>query len=407
MLYRFVLFLVAFSAITAQAQYKNDNVKYQTVFMEDLCAALKNNPGYLILDVRSKGEYNDTSSSVNYNIGHLKNATNIDIGELDKRLAELKDVKDKPVFIYCSHSQRSRRASTLLADSGFSKIFNINGGLTAFNLLKETGIPCSSVFYETNNQYKLISPLNLTDFLKKEKELFILDVRKDSVFNGVSSDEKLNAYGKLKNAVNIPFAALANSLQQVPKNKSILIVDDFGSEAPKAAQVLLNNGYTNIHVLFNGMDMWNSLPAAELPEKNKYWNTNAGYKMINADEFDELAKKNKDMLILDVRIAEEFNNLSKTTWRNRGNIKNAKNIPSGELASRLNEIGAYKDKPIIIYHFSSGTEAFASAKMLTEKGFTNVHVLVGGIWNLRWRAANIKDKAYLEKWVENVPAENL
>src|SRR5687768_5375522 len=140
-------------ALSARAQFKDDNVKYKTVFMEDLCETLKNNPDYLLLDVRSRGEFADTSSSGYLNIGHLKNAINIDINELGPRLKEIRDAVNKPVFIYCSHSQRSRRASTLLADSGFAKIFNINGGLTTFNLLKETGMPCSDLFYETQNQY--------------------------------------------------------------------------------------------------------------------------------------------------------------------------------------------------------------------------------------------------------------
>ena len=97
MLLRLSFLLLVFYSLKVEAQYKNDNVKYQTVYIEDLCAALKNNPGYLLLDVRSKGEYYDTSSSFNYNIGHLKNATNISISELQNRLNELKDADRKSV----------------------------------------------------------------------------------------------------------------------------------------------------------------------------------------------------------------------------------------------------------------------------------------------------------------------
>ena len=115
---------------TINAQYQFDNVKFKTVYIEDLCQTLKENPGFLLLDVRSTGEFHDTSTSINYNIGHLNNAINIDVRELPVRLKELYAYKNKPVFIYCSHSQRSRRASALLADSGFTKVYNINGGLT-------------------------------------------------------------------------------------------------------------------------------------------------------------------------------------------------------------------------------------------------------------------------------------
>src|ERR1044071_4450127 len=121
------LCLVAFAA---SAQYKNDNVKFKTVDPTDLCAFLQANPGYLILDVRSKGENCDTSSN-GLNIGRIKGAKNIDVGELGGRLNEISDYKESPVFVYCSHSQRSRRASAMLADSGFTHVYNINGGMTA------------------------------------------------------------------------------------------------------------------------------------------------------------------------------------------------------------------------------------------------------------------------------------
>ena len=69
------------------------------------------------------------------NIGRLKGAVNIDVDAVAGRLNELKPYKDKPVFIYCSHSQRSRRVSKLLSENGFQKIYNINGGMSLVNEL--------------------------------------------------------------------------------------------------------------------------------------------------------------------------------------------------------------------------------------------------------------------------------
>src|ERR1044071_9707287 len=104
MLSRLLLLILILVAINSNAQYKNDNTKFKTVFLEDLCKTLQNNNGYILLDVRSKGEFCDTSMATNLNIGHLKNAINIDVNELPNRLNELKEDKDKPIFVYCSHS---------------------------------------------------------------------------------------------------------------------------------------------------------------------------------------------------------------------------------------------------------------------------------------------------------------
>jgi rhodanese-related sulfurtransferase len=198
------------------AQFKYDNVSFKTVYINDLCDSLRKNPDRLILDVRSPGEFSDTSSSASLNIGHLKGAKNIDVSEVKNRLKELQAYKNKPIFVICSHSQRSRVCSKMLADSGFTNVINVNGAMTEFNLLKNTSIPCVNDLYETANQFKLLSPKEVAQLMVSKKDLFILDVRSDSAFRGISRDISVNAQGKLKGSVNIPFAQLQHRLIRFP-----------------------------------------------------------------------------------------------------------------------------------------------------------------------------------------------
>ena len=185
------------SCLLASAQYKNDNVLYKTVSIEDLCAQIKATPNAVLLDVRSKGEYEDTSTFTSLNIGRLKKTIHLDISDMPTRWRELTPYKDQPMYVMCSHSQRSRRVSKMLADSGFTNIINVNGGLTTYNLLPASQI-CKDQLYETHNSYKLVSPLELCNFLSSNKDVFILDVRSDSAYRGIALDEKQNAAGKLK-----------------------------------------------------------------------------------------------------------------------------------------------------------------------------------------------------------------
>ena len=62
----------------SQAQFKNDNVLYKTVDPFELCNALDQSPGYILLDVRSNPEYEDTTS-FNMDYGRFKNAININV----------------------------------------------------------------------------------------------------------------------------------------------------------------------------------------------------------------------------------------------------------------------------------------------------------------------------------------
>ncbi|RYE21039.1 MAG: rhodanese-like domain-containing protein, partial [Sphingobacteriaceae bacterium] len=74
---RLHLFLLLLCSVPAFAQYRYDNVSYRTVFPQDLCRELEKNPGYVLLDVRTAGEYADTSSYGALNIGHLDGAINV------------------------------------------------------------------------------------------------------------------------------------------------------------------------------------------------------------------------------------------------------------------------------------------------------------------------------------------
>jgi rhodanese-related sulfurtransferase len=239
---RYIIFILLLAATTVQAQFKSDNVKYTTVFPEDLCKTLQANPGYTILDVRSKGEYDDTSASGSLNIGHIKNALHIDIRQLPARWKELNAYKDKPLFIYCSHSQRSRRASRLLADSGFTKVFNINAGLTDF-YLDAAHIPtCTEYLVTQDIPYKIVAPAVMTKNIMNGTSYFLIDLRSDSIFNGTTLVESKKAQGRFQEAINIPFATLNDALSKIPKDKNIMLIDEFGNDSPKAARMMVENG---------------------------------------------------------------------------------------------------------------------------------------------------------------------
>ncbi|HEY2722435.1 MAG TPA: rhodanese-like domain-containing protein, partial [Chitinophagaceae bacterium] len=207
---RIILIACWLIANTASAQFKEDNVKYTTVFPQELCKTLMANQGYTLLDVRSQGEVDDSSSSEGLNIGHIKNSLHIDIRELPQRWKELLAYKDKPLFIYCSHSQRSRRASRLLADSGFTKVYNVNGGLTNFYNQGIESSPCSGLEIITSVPYKIVSPGEFASAVKQGKSYHIIDIRSDSAFKGISTNEEIKAEGRFNDAVNIPFGQLQN-----------------------------------------------------------------------------------------------------------------------------------------------------------------------------------------------------
>jgi rhodanese-related sulfurtransferase len=403
-MFRIISGVLLLIAATASAQFKADNVKYKTVFPEELCKTLMANQDYTLLDVRSQGEYDDTSTAGGLNIGHVKNSLHIDIRELPKRWKELLAYKDKPLFIYCSHSQRSRRASRLLADSGFTKLYNVNGGLTDFYNQGIESNPCQGLEIVTTVPYKILSSKELNANVKQGKSYYIIDLRSDSIFRGTST-EKTKAEGHFTDAVNVPFDQLKTGSPINIPSRPILLVDEYGDESPEAARLLIEKGFKDVSILFDGMDGWVDHTTNTTEKPAVKWTRNISYALLAADDFNKMVAGKKELTLLDIRTKDEFNNASKNYWQNIGQIRGAMNIPFAELKTS-SSLPQSKDAPIVVYGFNAQPEIFEAAKWLKDQGYKNVSILQGGIWSLRWTSHNIKGKADLNNLVTNVPPEN-
>jgi rhodanese-related sulfurtransferase/rubrerythrin len=75
-----------------------------------------------VLDVRQPGEYQN---------GHIPGAKLIPLTDLNDRLRELDPAK--PTIVYCAVGGRSRVAAQMLNGKGFEEIYNLNGGIKAWN----------------------------------------------------------------------------------------------------------------------------------------------------------------------------------------------------------------------------------------------------------------------------------
>ena len=106
---------------------KKSTVTFHSVAPTDICDYIKKHPGAVLLDVRTKREF---EGKANPDFGTLKNAINIPVQELESKLSTISHLKNKEVLVYCSHSQRSPRASYLLTRNGFTNVTNMDGGMS-------------------------------------------------------------------------------------------------------------------------------------------------------------------------------------------------------------------------------------------------------------------------------------
>ncbi|MBC7983543.1 MAG: rhodanese-like domain-containing protein [Candidatus Obscuribacterales bacterium] len=98
---------------------------------------------------------------------------------------------------------------------------------------------------------------------------------------------------------------------------------------------------------------------------------------ITADKLQSrIEKKDAAIVLLDVRTAEEFA---------QGHVPGAKNIPHDQLAERVSELLADKDKEVVLY-CRSGRRAGIAAETLQAKGFEKLLHLEGDMQ--KWSAEN-------------------
>jgi rhodanese-related sulfurtransferase len=185
-----------------------------------------------------------------------------------------------------------------------------------------------------------------------------------------------------------------------------VVTDLFGNDAPKAASLLKEKGYARVSFLIEGIDRLLSTDKKDLPCMDQWYQSPVSYRLMGTTEFGSFTQTNKDYVFLDIRTAETFANKHKDSFRNIGHLKNAVNIPSADIASRLSELDMYKNKVVFIYGFGGGNESYASADILTRNGFKRVTVLVDGLFGIRWTTANIKGQDYLRDLVVDVPEIN-
>jgi len=89
-------------------------------------------PDALIIDVRTPDEFS---------AGHLVNARNIDWNGNSFESQILTIDKSTPVFVYCQAGGRSSSASKKMRSSGFTKVYELDGGFADW---KEAKLPVAS-----------------------------------------------------------------------------------------------------------------------------------------------------------------------------------------------------------------------------------------------------------------------
>ncbi len=124
---RLVLTLVVIIAVSAliiyytQIHLPSTTISFGDVTVEEAKSLVESNVSLIIVDVRTREEYDS---------GHIEGAILIPVSELESRINELS--KEEELLIYYRTGNRSSNSVNILKANGYTKIFHMNDGIIAW-----------------------------------------------------------------------------------------------------------------------------------------------------------------------------------------------------------------------------------------------------------------------------------
>jgi len=99
------------------------------ISVQEAYKMIQDKPDMYIIDVRTPGEYTD-------NLGHISNSHLMPVQEIQKWAPKISELKDQKVMLICRSGARSSFAAKTLEKQGFIKLYNVEGGMLAWNAAK-------------------------------------------------------------------------------------------------------------------------------------------------------------------------------------------------------------------------------------------------------------------------------
>ena len=97
-----------------------------TITPEQLKQKIDNHENMILIDVRTQPEYTGE-------LGHIKGTVLLPVQDITSWISNYENDKDKEIIMICRSGNRSGRATQYFLDNGFKDVYNMEGGMIAWN----------------------------------------------------------------------------------------------------------------------------------------------------------------------------------------------------------------------------------------------------------------------------------
>jgi rhodanese-related sulfurtransferase len=201
---------------------------YPTIGTDELKSLFEKKEKFVLIDSRTKPEYNES---------HIIKAVNIPDTKLQDNLTLLPTDKSSLLIIYCNGVKcgKSKRLAQQLEPLGFT---NIRIYLEGIPVWEEKNLPLvTGPEYNRKIEATIIKPADLKKMISENRQDFVVvDVRDAAEFRE----------GHIPGAINIPSETFAAGSGVLPKEKKIIVYCNTGSRSYLAYKKLIQLAYPNI-----------------------------------------------------------------------------------------------------------------------------------------------------------------
>jgi rhodanese-related sulfurtransferase len=214
----------------------------------------------------------------------------------------------------------------------------------------------------SSTAFSTITPAAVRQILLDRKEVALIDVREEDPF----------AQSHPLWAANFPLSRLElEAWPRIPHRDTLIAI--YGEHegvdlAPRAAQVLRELGYTNVHLLEGGLAGWvaaggETFRDVNVPSKSfgELVESKRHTPSLSAPEVKALLDAHADIVVVDARRFDEYQTMS---------IPTATSVPGAELVLRVREL-APDPKTRVIVNCAGRTRSIIGTQSLINAGLPN------------------------------------
>ena len=352
-----------------------------------LQALLASDTLHACIDVRERGEFARAQ---------IAGTSPVNRGALEIRVPVMVPDRRVPVVVCCDNGRRSALSAGTLASMGYTDVRILAGGIDEW---RRQGLPVRSGWGVHGKEYGErvahggdVTHLSAVELARRRKagdDVVVVDVR--------SREEYLR--GHVPDTYHIPGGNLLVDAPRLPlKEDTTLVVSCAGrTRGILGAQLLHDNGFTNVYALENGVMGWflaggniatgagkevpeaaSASRSAQVLQAAEALASRERIRRCSRDDFRAACESGETFYLLDVRLPEEYQT---------GHVPGSISLPLGQMALAHENFLAVRAAPVFVVSDDDSRPVWA-ASLLQNLGFRNVAILDGGIQG--WSATGLE-----------------